>query len=98
MKPLVFDEAFELEVKEASIWYEAFGLNLSHELQVDIEESLNAILLDPKAWSPVKKSYRQKLLSRFPYGIIYLEEDDRILVLVFSHFKRKPGYWLKRVK
>jgi len=96
LKPLIFDEAFEAEVKEAVAWYEPIGLNLSHDLQAEIQKGLNSILQNPKAWSFIKNPYRHKILSRFPYSIIYLEETDRILVLAFSHFKRKPDYWLKK--
>lgn len=38
------------------------------------------------------------LLKRFPYGIIYAQLDERILILAVAHAKRSPGYWESRRK
>jgi toxin ParE1/3/4 len=40
---------------------------------------------------------RRALLSRFPYGVVFVELEDHIRVVAIAHAKRKPGYWLHRV-
>lgn len=40
---------------------------------------------------------RRHLGGRFPYAVIYVDEPDRVLVLAFAHFKRRPGYWIDRL-
>lgn len=36
--------------------------------------------------------------KRFPFAIVDQESDAEIFVLATAHFKRKPGYWHKRLK
>jgi hypothetical protein len=35
---------------------------------------------------------------RFPYSVVYLEDEDEIWVLAVAHAKRRPGYWRGRLK
>lgn len=39
---------------------------------------------------------RRCLVRRFPYGVLYARESDRLYILAIMHTKRKPGYWLDR--
>jgi toxin ParE1/3/4 len=32
-----------------------------------------------------------------PYSIVYVADDDAIVILAVAHHKRRPGYWLRRV-
>jgi hypothetical protein len=41
--------------------------------------------------------FRRKLLSRFPYGLLYhCPEPDWIKVVAVMHLHRKPDYWRDR--
>ncbi|NJL19041.1 MAG: hypothetical protein HC901_01670 [Bdellovibrionaceae bacterium] len=33
----------------------------------------------------------------FPYGLIYLEESDRLWIVAVMHLQRRPGYWKSRM-
>jgi hypothetical protein len=37
-----------------------------------------------------------KILSAFPFSIIYWVTDDAIIVLAVAHHRRRPGYWRGR--
>ena len=39
---------------------------------------------------------RRKLVRRFPYAVISLEDADEIAVLAVMHLHRRPGYWQER--
>ena len=39
---------------------------------------------------------RRCLTNRFPYGIIYYEKDDEIIILAVMQLNRKPDYWKDR--
>jgi hypothetical protein len=42
---------------------------------------------------------RRCLTRKFPYGVIYTQEDnDSILILAIMHCSREPGYWKSRLK
>ena len=52
----------------------------------------------PKSGKGLKANTRRRLLSRFPFGIIYCIEKDIIVVVAVMHLSRKPNYWIKRLK
>jgi hypothetical protein len=37
-------------------------------------------------------------VSRFPYGIIYSDEEGQITIFAVMNLKRKPGYWKSRTQ
>jgi plasmid stabilization system protein ParE len=41
---------------------------------------------------------RRVLLARLPYVIVFVEVDDEVRVVAVVHAKRRPGYWMRRVR
>ena len=50
----------------------------------------------PKAWSVIEGDIRRSLVKRFPYGVLYSEENDEIYIIAVMHLHRFPGYWKHR--
>jgi toxin ParE1/3/4 len=48
------------------------------------------------AGAPIREGLRRWLVRRFPYSVIYREEDDRMYVLAIAHHRRRPDYWRER--
>jgi len=40
---------------------------------------------------------RQRSVRRFPYGLIFREYDDHILIVAVAHFSRDPSFWHPRM-
>lgn len=96
MKPLRFHEEAEAELTEAARYYESQSPGLGTAFLLAVEESTAKILINPQAFPPVSIEVRRKLLERFPYGVLYVIEPDRIRILAVAHLKRRPGYWRRR--
>jgi plasmid stabilization system protein ParE len=64
-------------------------------LQVDA--GLRFIERNPKIFPPEYKEARKYLVKRFPYKIIYLLEEERIIVLAVIHSKRSPRLTKERI-
>ena len=47
---------------------------------------------------PPELGIRRKLLDRFPFGLPYLQLEDRIVFLAVAHLSREPAYWLSRAR
>jgi plasmid stabilization system protein ParE len=47
----------------------------------------------PKAWSVIDGEIRRSLVSRFPYGVLYAEGDERIDIVAVMNLHRHPNYW-----
>jgi hypothetical protein len=41
---------------------------------------------------------RKRLVSGFPFSVLYEIQPDRIYIAAVMHQHRRPGYWLKRVE
>ena len=44
----------------------------------------------------LRGGFRRRLLRRFPYGILYKEEESQIVIVAVMHLQRRPGYWRNR--
>jgi toxin ParE1/3/4 len=65
-----------------------------------VSRGLDQILETPLAW-PLWKSLpdvRVRHLRDISYSIVYRVRDRTLLVIAFAHMKRKPGYWLDRLR
>lgn len=77
-------------------WYEEHGQGLGGELLEVVERALDEIREAPERWPLWKanRSYRRRVLRRFPYSIFYVVDPDVIIIVALAHHKRRPGYWL----
>jgi hypothetical protein len=74
MKKVTFHEEADIEVNEAVKYYEerAFGLGLS--FLAEVEEAVKQILANPEACQLISEEVRHKLLRRFPYSLLYVND------------------------
>lgn len=78
------------EVKEAADYYDIKQDHLGLKLYDNFEDTLLRIEENPLLFQKNRKNYRQALLSRFPYLIIFRVYGENILVNKFIHAKRNP--------
>lgn len=86
----------EAELAEAFDWYEEQLPGLGSEFLISVDAAVHAVTRNPLQFAKIHKNIRRTLLHRFPYGIFYLVEKNRIAVLAFFHVKRNPKRWQKR--
>jgi plasmid stabilization system protein ParE len=41
---------------------------------------------------------RECILPGLPYTVVYEETDDSVRVVALAHHRRRPGYWMKRLR
>ena len=85
-----------IEVADAAIFYKQFSVELADDLLVKFYQSLNLLAGDPQLFQADKNGFRKINLKKFPFKVIFKINNDVILVMAFSHHKRKPGYWKNR--
>lgn len=98
MKRVRVDPNAAEELEHAALWYESQRIGLGVEFVAEFDQALDFIAATPLA-APVWKEdrpYRRKTLSRFPYCLFFLVEDEVVVVLAVAHTRRRPGYWLAR--
>lgn len=98
MPAVVFHPAARDELNAAAIYYEQNRPGLGERFVDIIEDGIRQIKASPEMWSKIHGEVRRCLVPRFPYGIIYIIQEEIIFVLAVMHLRRKPEYWLRRLK
>jgi len=71
---------------------------LGSDFLASVEEATQRIEQFPKSGPIVRASIRKRLVSGFPFNLLYEIQPDRIYIAAVMHQHRRPGYWLKRVE
>ncbi len=86
----------EAEYRDAIDYYNAEVLGLGDDFREEVAAALQRISDFPDAWQKLSARTRRCRLNRFPYGLVYQQRPEGILVVAVMHLKREPGYWSKR--
>ena len=97
MTVLTLHEDVHTDIKGSYDWYEDVLEGLGLQFISELEAAFDAISYAPATWSTFEHGFRRYLLSRFPFSIIYKEEEYQVLVLAVMHNSRNPEYWKERV-
>ena len=95
-KVIVRPEA-EDDLKEAFSWYEDNRTGLGHDFLLQVDAGINFIKRNPDVHPIEYKGTKKHLIKRFPYKIIYLVEEEKIVILAVIHGKRNPVLIKKRI-
>jgi toxin ParE1/3/4 len=93
-----FHPAAEAEHLEQIAYYESREQDLGSRYRTHFLKALQNIC-DAPARHPIERApnIRRRLLHAFPLTVIYREHKGEIQVLAVAHYRRRPGYWLRRV-
>lgn len=97
MKYLLHPEA-EAEFVQAIEYYEDCEEGLGYDFAVEVYSAIERTASYPKAWPIIEQDIRRSLIRRFPFGIVYAEEQEEILILAVMHLHRDPDYWKDRMQ
>jgi len=86
----------ELDLKDAFNWYEEQKLGLGNKLIDAIDNCISSISNNPESFPFVHNNIRRALIKKFPFGIFYVSEKSKIIILAFFHLSRNPKVWKKR--
>lgn len=96
MKPTRLLLDAHLEMIEAARFYAARAPGMGLTFLDAVERGMADIRQNPRRWPTVRKGIRRRLLAKFPYGILYREDPEEIVILAVMHLHRRPGYWRSR--
>jgi len=93
----VFHPEANAEFFEAIEYYEQCELGLGCDFSIEVYSAINTILKYPEAWPVLEDDIRRFLTNRFPFGILYTIEQNKIFILAVMHLHRDPDYWKHRM-
>jgi len=93
-----FHPEAEAEFVQAIEYYEECEASLGYDFAVEVYSAIERTMAYPRAWPTIEEDIRRSLVRRFPYGILYAEEDEELFIVAVMHLHRDPDYWKHRIK
>ena len=63
----------------------------------ELHRATDTISNAPDRWPIGKNNTRRFLLWRFPFAVIYSQEESVITIWAVAHGSRRPDYWAHRL-
>ena len=96
MKQAIFHPDARAEMREAFNFYDERLDGLGLRFLLSVEQTADRITIHPEAGAPLAGEFRKRIVSGFPYNIIYRVWEDYIYLIAVAHHRRRPGYWRER--
>jgi plasmid stabilization system protein ParE len=96
VKEAIFHPEARAEMRESFEFYEARLGGLGLRFLSAVEQTVERISTHPEAGAPLASEFRKRIVSGFPYNIIYRVWEDYIYLVAVAHHHRRPGYWRER--
>lgn len=93
-----YHPAAEDELVEAARYYEKRSDGLGHRFLSEVRDHIDEIVKHPDRFPVFRGDVRRKSLDRFPYNLLYVIEENGIKIVAVMHQKRRPNYWIGRLK
>jgi toxin ParE1/3/4 len=95
---LVIHSLAKKETRKAYLWYKKRSVRAAGRFQHAISQALIYIQEMPSIHQQMKYGIRFYALKEYPYIIVFWFDDFVLKVIGVSHNKRKPEYWVQRIK
>ena len=86
----------EADISEAFEYYESCRKNLGADFILCIEESITRIEKKPRQYKIIHKTVYRALVRKFPFGIYYVLDNEKIIILGVLHARKNPKHWQAR--
>ena len=90
---LIVRKKAEIHLADAYDWYEGQRTGLGSEFMLSTEAVFSVIQNNPELFSQKFRNVRIALTPRFPYGVFYFIDRNRIIVTGVFHLSRNPSHW-----
>ena len=98
MKTARFTKHARAELLSQTAYYEASQQGLGARFRAEVEGAAQRAAAYPLHGKPSAGGTRRRLVSDFPFSVIYTEADHGVLVHAVADSRRLPEYWLSRLR
>jgi toxin ParE1/3/4 len=96
-KRVEYHEGAIADVKSAVAWYQRRSRKAALDFIEELHRAADTIREAPERWAIGKNDTRRFLLWRFPFVVIYSEQESVITIWAVAHGSRRPEYWARRL-
>jgi plasmid stabilization system protein ParE len=94
---LTIKEEAKQDIKHATKWYGNIEEKLELRLIDELDYIFKTILYNPKIYKKVYKNFRQAALHKFPFVLLYEQEQEEVIVYSLFNTRQNPIKKLKRL-
>lgn len=98
MREAIFHPDARAEVSQSVEFYEARLEGLGLRFLSPVEQTAERICTSPEAGAPLAGGLRKRIVSGFPYSVIYRVWEDHVYLVAVAHQHRRPDYWRERAE
>jgi plasmid stabilization system protein ParE len=102
LKPVNIVDAAEAEYREATQWYCDRDSRVADRFVAETRRTLELIETFPQIGGRVPgvddDDVRRMPIHTFPYHIVFVNLPDRLEVVAFAHYRRRPAYFIDRLR
>lgn len=86
------------DVESAVAWYRGRSRKAAADFVEELDRAVDTIGEAPERWPIGQNNTRRFLLWRFPFSIIYSQQEVGIIIWAVAHSSRRPEYWVLRAQ
>ena len=90
IKGYIFDPIAILEITEAAVWYGVRSEIAGENFRLEVFRTIELICKHPHRARNEYKNFREIILRKFPYTLVYFVENETIIITSVFHQKRNP--------
>ncbi|MEK6745653.1 MAG: type II toxin-antitoxin system RelE/ParE family toxin [Pseudomonadota bacterium] len=94
---IVITKAADRDFIKDFLWYAKENSDLAKRFRESIKKEIKFLSDAPFACALISKEARQVISHKFPYRIIFIIEDNNVVIIAILHVKRSPSIWKKRI-
>ncbi|MBK8870850.1 MAG: type II toxin-antitoxin system RelE/ParE family toxin [Elusimicrobia bacterium] len=86
----------EIEMLNAAKFYEGQAHRLGVDFLDRVQMAVEDVESNPLRWPPYRRNIRRRLVSRFPYAVLYRVDPKNVVIVAVMHLHRNPNCWIGR--
>ena len=94
---MIFLAAASADFVDAVRHYRERSAPVARRFADEVRRNLDVLVERPHTCPVVRGEVRVKVLRRFPFSLLFMIEDERVVVVAVMHPRRRPDYWHHRV-
>jgi plasmid stabilization system protein ParE len=98
LKQARFTKQARSELLGQTAYYEAIEKGLGARFRSEVEATAHRAAVYPLHGKPSAAGTRRRLVTDFPFSVVYTEEEYGVLIHAVADSRRVPEYWLSRLQ
>jgi hypothetical protein len=98
LKQARFTKHAKFELLGQTAYYEALEKGLGARFRSEVEAAAQRAAIYPMHGKPSAGGTRRRLVTDFPFSVVYTEEVYGVLIHAVADSRRLPEYWLSRLQ